>query len=78
MTELFLGLLCPCLVTFRQLILRGYVVLSSDVAKKSNDASVGTVDAIKRLLPSRASTAQDPSPRHESRENKDANADQSV
>ena len=78
MTELFLGLLCPCLVTFRPLIRSGYVELSSDCAKKSNDASVGTIDAIKRLLPSRASKAQDPSPHHEPSENEEANADQFV
>ena len=51
MVEMDLGLLCPCLVTFRPLISSGYVDLDEDFPARAEDASIGSWDSLQQIFP---------------------------
>ena len=46
-----LGLLCPCLVTFRPLLASGYVDFDEDFPARAEEASIGFWDILQELLP---------------------------
>ena len=51
MVEMDLGLLCPCLVTFRPLVSSGYVDLDEDFPARAEDASIGFWDTLRQTFP---------------------------